>query len=196
MGVLTNVAIRKVIRESPLLVPVLDILRKRTEQEFWLGAGAVVQTVWNHRFGFEPLHGIDDLDIVWFDPDDLTEGGEAAAATDLRADLAPLPLRVDAKNQARVHLWYQGKFGYTIPAVTSMTDALERWPTMATAVALRLDSGGGIEILAPFGLEDLWGGVVRPNKRQITQEIYEAKIQKWTTSWPDLTVGPWSTESR
>ena len=30
-----------------------------------------------------------------------------------------------------------------------------------------------------FGLDDLFGLVVRPNKRQITRSIYEAKVARW-----------------
>lgn len=43
----------------------------------WLAAGAVTQTVWNHIFGFPPVYGIQDVDIVYFDADDLSEVSEA-----------------------------------------------------------------------------------------------------------------------
>lgn len=34
-------------------------------------------------------------------------------------------------------------------------------------------------------------GTVRANKKQITQEIYEAKVARWIKFWPDLNVVPW-----
>jgi hypothetical protein len=37
---------------------------------------------------------------------------------------------------------------------------------------------GEFECCAPFGLDDLFGLVVRPNKRQITRAIYEAKVER------------------
>src|SRR4029077_1290893 len=43
----------------------------------------------------------------------------------------------------------------------------------------------------PFGLDDLFGLVVRPNKRQITRAIYEAKVDRWRPIWPRLTYLPW-----
>ncbi|AHK04607.1 hypothetical protein X971_4768 [Agrobacterium tumefaciens LBA4213 (Ach5)] len=35
------------------------------------------------------------------------------------------------------------------------------------------------------------GAVVRPNKKQITREIYEKKIGRWIKLWPELTIVDW-----
>jgi len=35
---------------------------------------------------------------------------------------------------------------------------------------------------------------VRPNKAQITQEIYEAKVARWRSCWPALTITDWKDE--
>jgi hypothetical protein len=94
------------------------------------------------------------------------------------------------KNQARVHLWYRRKFGYGIAPYRSVEDAIATFPTTATAVGLR-KVGIGYELCAPFGLTDLLGLVVRPNMRQITREIYEAKVERWRRIWPQLTFVPW-----
>jgi hypothetical protein len=37
--------------------------------------------------------------------------------------------------------------------------------------------------------------IVRPNKKKITQSIYEAKVEKWLALWPGLRVIPWMAES-
>ncbi|MFD0869238.1 nucleotidyltransferase family protein [Paenibacillus residui] len=47
-------------------------------------------------------------------------------------------------------------------------------------------------LYAPFGLNDLLGLIVRPNKVQIIKEIYEKKVLRWKTNWPDLNVIPWN----
>jgi len=179
------------VEATPWLVAALERLGTFSQQEVWLGAGAVAQTLWNRRFGLPLDHGIDDLDLVWFDAKDLTEDSEARTASALKELLPDIRFRIDAKNQARVHLWYQNRFGYEATPVTSMEDALSRWPTTATAIALRRSSDGTLRVLAPFGFDDVLDGVVRPNKRQITATIYEAKTQKWLQKWPDLTVFPW-----
>lgn len=44
---------------------------------------------------------------------------------------------------------------------------------------------------APFGLDDMFDMIVRPNKRIVTREVYERKAQRWATHWPRLTIMPW-----
>ncbi|MEC8135706.1 MAG: nucleotidyltransferase family protein, partial [Pseudomonadota bacterium] len=61
----------------------------------------------------------------------------------------------------------------------------------ATAIAVR-PSVKYLEIVAPFGLDDLFTGVVRPNKALVTRDVYENKIARWRRIWPDLTYLSWS----
>ena len=44
----------------------------------------------------------------------------------------------------------------------------------------------GLRIFAPYGLSDLLGLIVRPNKKQITRPIYYVKVEKWLgpVAWP------------
>jgi hypothetical protein len=98
-------------------------------------------------------------------------------------------VRIDVKNEARVHTWYEAKLGYPIAPYKSITDAIESFPTTATAIAIK-PTPSGVAINAPFGIDDLMSGIIRPNKRQITREIYSAKVERWTTIWPGLVVSP------
>src|SRR4029077_1736826 len=100
-----------------------------------------------------------------------------------------LPIKLDVKNEARVHLWYEDRFGYAIKPYSSSADAIATFPTTATAVGVR-QVCGKLECCAPFGLDDLFSLVVRPNKRQITRAIYEAKVDRWRSIWPLLTFLP------
>src|SRR5437899_6635367 len=45
-----------------------------------------------------------------------------------------LPIKLDVKNEARVHLWYEDRFGYAIKPYLSSADAIATFPTTATAV--------------------------------------------------------------
>ncbi|WHO71981.1 nucleotidyltransferase family protein [Rhizobium sp. BT03] len=156
----------------------------------WLVAGAIAQTVWNHAFAFPLVHGINDIDIVYFDASDLSEEAEADHAARIQVAFSDLPIWIDVKNEARVHLWYEAKFGYPIEPYISTTDAIATFPTTATAVGIR-PGDGGLELCAPFGLSDLLGGIVRANTRQITREVYERKVDRWINVWPNLTVVKW-----
>lgn len=49
----------------------------------------------------------------------------------------------------------------------------------------------GLHVFAPCGLSELLGLIVRPNKKQITQTIYDAKVKKWRARWPDLRIVAW-----
>lgn len=177
------------LRGSDSLRGALDRLPELRLRDCHLGAGCVAQTVWNLKYG-EFLHaGITDYDLVYFDPD-LSEDAERAARDHVRMVLGHLGVTLDVKNQARVHLWYRQRFGYAVRPYASVRDAINTWPTTATAVALGNDAGR-LGVYAPFGLDDLFAGVVRANRVQITREIYASKVRRWMRHWPKLVVLPW-----
>jgi hypothetical protein len=62
--------------------------------------------------GHSAEFGIKDVDLVYFDPNDLSEETETAHEKRLRAYFRDLPVKLDVKNEARVHLWYD-RFGTT-----------------------------------------------------------------------------------
>jgi hypothetical protein len=101
-----------------------------------------------------------------------------------------LSARLDTKNEARVHLWYTAKFGYAITPYISTMHAITTFPTTATAVGVR-PTPAGFSVTAPFGLSDLFGLIVRPNKVQITRTIYETKLARWRSLWPHLAIVDW-----
>ena len=105
----------------------------------------------------------------------------ASSERRLRDLFQHLPIKLDVKNEARVRLWYENHFGDTIKPYSSSADAIATFPTTATAAGVRLIRSK-FECCAPFGLDDLFSLVVRPNKRQITRAI---------SIWPRLTFLPW-----
>jgi len=158
---------------------------------WYLGAGCVAQTVWNELHGFQPTEHIKDYDLVYFNGSDLSYEDEDFHLREGEKLFRGLGVKVEIKNEARVHLWYQEHFGYAIDPYKSVEDSIASWPTTATSVGVRLGRGGRFEAYAPFGLDDLYGLIVRPNKRRITKEIYMEKIERWTRFWPKLKVIPW-----
>lgn len=178
------------MRCNPVATTVLDAGDRLGLPSWYLGAGAIAQTVWNCQHGFEPTHGIADYDVVYFDPEDLTADGERDVAERAMRLIGDVGAELDVTNEARVHLWYPERFGRSIPPYRSTEDAIGTWPTTATSVGVRTD-GDEFVVCAPFGLSDLFAMVVRPNKTIITQSVYEAKAQRWTELWPQLTVLPW-----
>lgn len=160
-------------------------------QEWYLGAGCIAGTVWNSFHGFEPSAHIKDVDIVYFDASDLSFEAEDRMIRRAAGLFRDFPIPVEVKNEARVHLWYEERFGYPIPPYQSLERAIDSWPTTATSVGIRRSSNGCLLTYAPFGLNDLLDMVVRPNRRQVTRDIYWAKVQRWKRHWPKLTIIPW-----
>ncbi len=181
----------EILRRSPLWSTLLDRAPKAPVDGWAVGAGALVQTVWNHLHGYPDRHGIRDVDIVYFDANDLSEEAEGRVIEEMKRLFGDLGVALDVKNQARVHLWYERHFGAPIAPYLSLADAIGTWPTTATAVALVPRRNGSVDMVAPFGLGDLLAGVVRPNKRQITEAVYRAKIERWRPIWPKLDIRPW-----
>lgn len=156
----------------------------------YLGAGFVAQSVWNDLSGFPSLRAVKDVDIVYYDASDLSQEAEAEIERMVRGGLARIPLEIEVKNQARVHLWYEEYFGYPIEPYTSVEAGINSWPTTATAIGIQ-NRSGKLKVYAPYGLNDLFGFVVRPNKSQITEKIYRNKAARWKAAWPELKIIPW-----
>lgn len=52
------------VRTNPVLARLLDRLGDLGVPAWYVGAGGVAQTVWNHLHGFAPTHAISDYDIA------------------------------------------------------------------------------------------------------------------------------------
>jgi uncharacterized protein len=178
------------LRLNPFLAPILDDLPSLGPPDLCLCAGAVCQTVWNNLAGRDPRQSLVDIDLIYFDPD-LSAESEAAVAARLRERYHSFGMRIDVKNQARVHLWYGSRFGLEIAPFTSLADAVASFPTSTSSVGV-MQGADGLMVLAPLGLADIFNRVVRPNRRIITAEIYAIKTDRWRRDWPELTVEPWT----
>ncbi len=152
----------------------------------WIGAGFLRGAVWDRLHGYGSRTPLDDIDVVYFDPEAPDPAAEAALETRLGALLPGLPWSV--KNQARMHL-RNGDAPYG-----SSAESLAQWLETPTAVALRLNEAGRRELLAPLGTEDLLGLVVRPTPHARAHKhrlaAYRARMEKknWPAKWPRLTV--------
>ena len=190
---MTEALLHTHLRTNPGLAALLDDAAAIALPDAWLVAGALAQTVWNTLHRFPPAHGIRDIDLIYHDPSDLSAESEAAIEARLRRRHAALGLALDVKNQARVHLWYQRRFGRAITPHPSSTAAIATFPTTATAIGISL-APGDPRIHASFGLNDLFALRIRANRNIVSQAVFEAKATRWATLWPRLTIIPWNDE--
>jgi uncharacterized protein len=153
----------------------------------WIVSGCLVQTVWNLRTGRAADYGIADYDVFYFDPDTSWQA-EDAVIRQLQHRLATSGVKIEVRNQARVHLWYPEKHGLPYPPLRSSTEGIDRFLTKNTQVGIRRTSGGHA-VYAPNGYDDIAGMIVRPNPGpNFSAENYEAKAARWKSLWPELTV--------
>ncbi|MBG9588061.1 nucleotidyltransferase family protein [Cytobacillus firmus] len=191
MKVYGDLLVETISNNEPLMRIIKVLKDLNLPFEYYVGAGCITNTVWNDISGYPLEYGISDFDIVYYAPEDLTFESEKKLQDKLLNLLGNFQFKLDVKNQARVHLWYENKFGFSIKPYHSLEEAIDSWPTTATAVGLRQEQDGAYKIYAPYDLDDLFSLVVRPNKLMITREIYENKVQKWREKWPKLMVVPW-----
>ncbi|MEW9549298.1 nucleotidyltransferase family protein [Nonomuraea sp. NPDC050783] len=179
----------KVLRASPRLAAVLEGARALGLPGWWLAAGAVAQTIWNHVTDRDPDHGIRDYDLVYHDAADLSWAAEDAAIGAGRRVFGDLP--VEIRNEARVHLWYEERFGVPCPPYDSAEDAIGSFPATTCSLGVRITAGGEWKVYAPYGVADAFGLVLRPNPRLAPRHVYEAKVARWTAAWPELRALPY-----
>ena len=98
----------------PILSGIMKAWLQLALPDCWLSGSAIAQARWNEAFGLPATHGIADVDLVYFDASDLSEEAENEHAARIARIFPDMPVRIDLKNQARVHLWYEARFGYAI----------------------------------------------------------------------------------
>ncbi len=179
-----------IVMSSKLIRDALERAKLLPIGDYYIGAGSITQTVWNYLSSNPLDYGIKDIDLVYFD-EDLSYESENKVIETVNDLFSDFKIDVDVKNQARVHLWYNNRFGKKIEPYKTLESAINSWPTTATAIGIRKGKNNEIIAYAPFGLNDLFGKIVRPNKVQITEQIYDDKVSNWITKWPDLKVIPW-----
>jgi uncharacterized protein len=155
----------------------------------WLVAGCLFQTVWNLQTGQPPGASINDFDIFYFDATDLSAEAEAATQARVQAAYQHLGVKLEAVNQARVHLWYPAYFGEPYSALTCSEESIGRYLVACTCVGLQPRPGKPPKLAAPNGLDDLYAGVLRPNWVR-KGELYERKCQSYMRRWPHLQMLP------
>jgi hypothetical protein len=180
------VQLQALIASDPQRLRILQQVRELDLPDCWVAAGFVRSAVWDHLHQRSDSPLPQDIDVIWFDRSQTSPARDAELETVLRQQDESLQWSV--KNQARMHL-RNGDAPYA-----SATEAMRYWPETATAVAVRLDEQGRLEVAAPLGLEDLFDLIVRPTGRfkDEKQPIYRERLssKNWQATWPQLKVLP------
>lgn len=186
--------LEKILMKNDKLVNVLRVLEEYAKEnpkfkDYYLGAGGINQTIFNYYHGYNLNYGIKDFDIVYYDNDESYEA-EDAIINDLNKRLKDVDVEVDIKNQARVYIWYNEKYGTNREKYTCVEDAIASWGATVTCIGVRFENGK-LKVHCPYGLNDIFSMTIRPVKKEFEKDNYEARANKWKEKWERLTIIEW-----
>lgn len=173
----------EIIKTDDYIISLLKAVEKLNLNDAWISAGLIKNKVW------DVLHNINtpinDIDVVYFDRSDTTWETEKELEKKLENIVPNQPWSV--KNQARMHL----KNGFE--PYNSTFDGVAHFTEIPTAIAVKI-CNSELEIMAPYGLEDLFKKIVRPTPYyQNDNKLHSVYIErmrekKWGTIWTDLFI--------
>ncbi len=171
------------------LMHVLTTVRALDLPDWRLVSGAVYQAVWNARTGRPAGYGVKDYDLAYFDASDLSYEAEDVVIKRVAAAFdEPVRSQVEVRNQARVHLWFQNRFGEPYAPLSSTDEALGRFVAPTFAVGVRLEADDSLSVAAPFGLDDVFALTIRPNPNRPVAKGWAKAVDSARARWPELTV--------
>jgi uncharacterized protein len=178
----------RLIRSTPWLMSILETVRECNPPDWLVGAGVIRNLVWDHLHQYQTPTPLADIDVIFFDPQDVRSERDRMAQQQLAQRLPHVPW--EATNQAAVHLWYEEVFGFSVPALHTSEEAVGTWPETATSVAVRLLATDEIYIVAPCGLSDLFKMVLRRNPSRVTRELFVQRLhsKEILRKWPQVQV--------
>ncbi len=155
MELLTEKDILQIIKNDSWMMKILQAVYDLDLPDSWIGAGFVRSKVWDCLHEYTQRTPLPDIDVIYLNPTDLSEKSEEVIKQKLIEKIPDVPWEV--VNQARMHTFHKE------PPYTSSAEALSRWVETATCVGVRLSKNNELELIAPLGIDDLVGGIVRQN---------------------------------
>ncbi|KAF0815139.1 hypothetical protein IGB42_00216 [Andreprevotia sp. IGB-42] len=179
----------QLIQQTPWLMAALRAVRDLALPDGCIGAGTLRNLVWDHLHDYPTLPSpLSDVDVVYFEPGDLSSGRDHALQQHLQQLLTDLQWEVT--NQAGVHLWFAAEFGHAVPPLRSIEDAIASWPEPATAVAVALQVDDTLRLIAPLGLDDLFAMRIQRNPARVSVATYRQRLaqKRYAARWPQVSI--------
>src|SRR5476651_2510303 len=115
-----------IIAQDPVGMKQLRAVRALDLPDGCVAAGFVRNRVWDHLHGISPPRPPADIDVLFFDPADVSKEREAAYEAKLARLIPDLPWQV--RNQARMHVWKD------LPPHRDTADAMTFWLETVTEI--------------------------------------------------------------
>lgn len=166
--------VMKIILEDNKMMEILRAAKSLNLTDWWICAGFVRSKIWDTIHGFSESTKTPDVDVIFFDNENIDESIEKNLEDILKSLIPNIPWSV--KNEARMHVVNN------IPPYWSSVDAISKFPETATALGVKLDEQENIILTAPCGIDDVINLELKPTpfftetKERAT--IYEERIIK------------------
>lgn len=175
-----ELALKSLIAQDKFRVDILSCVSELDLPQCYVAAGFIRNLVWDYLHKNPFPTPLNDIDVVYFDPNEKDSKANLIYQARLTTKLPNLNWQV--KNQASMHI-NNGDQPYL-----STLDAMAHWPEKETAVAAKLISDK-IEVVSAFGLESLFALKVTPNPKR-SRDLFEQRVKSkaWLKAWPLLTL--------
>lgn len=173
--------IKQWVMSDPARIEALTISAAQKLPGWCLAAGFVRNLVWDKLHNFSSSTALNDIDLIYFDPYDISVSRDKEIEHWLRSN-SKLPWSV--KNQARMHERNRDR------PYTSTEDAMSFWVEVETAVGAALGDCGEVIIVAPLGVKPLFDYTMTLNPKRPKRTDFEARVcsKQWLEIWPKLVV--------
>ena len=183
----------KIIKQNSDLVTILDYIYELKLPNFYIAAGSVFQTIWNY-YDNKPLNfGIKDIDIIYYDPINLSKESEQKLEKTIEDHFkkAGLNYELDIHNEARMHLWKKDNENKNIDQYKNSEDVIDQWIATVHAIGITKENNE-IKVYAPYGLSDIFSKTIRPIKhKNNSKELYNKKVASWQKRFENLNIVEW-----
>lgn len=171
------------VKQDEWMMEVLRVVKSMELPDWWIGAGFVRNKVWDHLHQHKKRTPLSDVDVIYFNPDDISIRTEKEYEKSLFLKMPHTPWSV--KNTARIaKLRKDGPYAGSI-------DALSRWIETATCIAVKLDENNTLNLAAPLGINDLVELRLVYNTTSVSSKsefLKRVKEKEWLEKWPKLAI--------
>ncbi|MBS4213775.1 nucleotidyltransferase family protein [Neobacillus rhizophilus] len=168
------------------MMEILKIAKTMNLPDWWICAGFVRSKIWDVLHGFTTRTPLQDIDVIYFNPENIDEYDEKKREEKLKILRPDIPWSI--KNQARMHVINK------LAPYSSAVDGISKFPETATAVGVKLDEKDNLVISSPWGIEDLIHMEVKPTPLFLANmelnKVYfnRVKTKKWEETWNQLKI--------
>ena len=183
-----------ILKQNKNLMVMLDYISELNLQNIYIAAGSVFQTIWNYYDGRDLNFGIKDIDVIYYNNDDLSveKDIEYYNLISKYAKSKNIEYEIDVSNEARMHLWQmKHNQGKKIEQYQNSEDAISKWIATVHAIGITKENDE-IKVYAPYGLSDIFSKTIRPIKHENnSKELYDKKVKSWNKRFKDLNIIKW-----